>query len=155
MVLLASKYDQSRFLRAEDLTQDKVLCIKSVKEELVGVNQQKKLVVWFTNDPKGLALNRTNNRTIRGVYGDDVAGWTGKLIVLFPTQADFRGRLVGALRVRIPPPKQAKSSVLDALNNFAARPAQEAANPAAVTKPAPATPPEPEADPDLDDEIPY
>jgi hypothetical protein len=53
MVLLASKYDQSRFLRAEDLTQDKVLCIKSVKEELVGVNQQKKLVVWFTNTQKG------------------------------------------------------------------------------------------------------
>jgi hypothetical protein len=156
MVLLASTYDQSKFLRAEDLAQDKVLRIKSVTEELVGQGaQQKKLVVWFTNDPKGLALNRTNNRTIRGVYGDDVAGWTGKLIVLFPTQADFRGRLVGALRVRIPPPKQAKSSVLDALNNFAARPAQEAANPAAVTKPAPATPPEPEADPDLDDEIPY
>ena len=149
MVLLASKYDQSRFLRAEDLTQDKVLCIKSVKEELVGVNQQKKLVVWFTNHPKGLVLNRTNNRTIRGAYGDDVAGWMGKLIVLFRTQADFRGELVGALRVRIPPPKQAKPLV----DSFAAPPAQEAAKPAAVTTPAPATPPE--ADPDLDDEIPY
>ena len=125
MVLLASTYDQSRFLRTEDLTQDKVLRIKSVTEELIGqgADQQKKLVVWFANSPKGLALNRTNNRTIRGAYGDDVAGWTGKLIVLFPTQADFRGRLVGALRVRIPPPKQAKSSVVDALNSFAAPPA--------------------------------
>ena len=149
MVLLASKYDQSRFFRAEDLTQDKMLCIKSVTEELVGVDQQKKLVVRFTNHPKGLVLNRTNNRTIRGAYGDDVAGWMGKLIVLFRTQADFRGELVGALRVRIPPPKQAKPLV----DSFAAPPAQEAAKPAAVTTPAPATPPE--ADPDLDDEIPY
>ena len=149
MVLLASMYDQSKFLRAEDLTQDKVLRIKSVTEELVGqgADQQKKLVVWFTNSPKGLALNRTNNRTIRGAYGDDVAGWIGKLIVVFPTQADFRGRLVGALRVRIPPPKQAKTSV-------AAPPAQESAKPAAATKPAPAAS-EPEADPDLDDEIPW
>lgn len=149
-MLLASMYDQSRFLRAEDLTQDKVLRIKSVTEELVGqgADQQKKLVVWFTNSPKGLVLNRINNRTIRGAYGDDVAGWTGKLIVVFPTQAELRGRLVGALRVRIPPPKQAKTSV-------AAPPTQEATKPAAATKPAPAAPPEPEADPDLDDEIPW
>jgi len=153
MVLLASTYDQSRFFRAEDLTQDKVLRIKSVTEESIGQgpDQQKKLVVWFTKHPKGLALNRTNNRTIRGAYGDDVAGWIGKLIVLFRTQADFRGELVGALRVRIPPPKQAKPLVAD--SSFAAPPAQEAAKPAAVTTPAPATPPE--ADPDLDDEIPY
>ena len=155
MVLLASMYDQSRFLRAEDLTQEKVLRIKSVTEETVGqgADQEKKLVVWFTNNPKGLPLNRTNNRTIRGAYGDDVAGWIGKLIVLFRTQADFRGELVGALRVRIPPPKQAKPLVANTLDSFAAPPPQEAAKPAAVTTPAPATPPE--ADPDLDDEIPY
>ena len=36
MVLLASSFDQSRFFRAEDLTQDKVLRIKSVTEEVVG-----------------------------------------------------------------------------------------------------------------------
>ena len=147
MVLLASKYDQSRFFRAEDLTQDKVLRIRSVTEEPVGANQQKKLAVWFTNDPKGLVLNRTNNRTIRGAYGDDVAGWIGKLIVLFRTKTEFGGELVGALRVRIPPPKQAKTSV--------APPAQETANAAAATNPAPAASPEPEADPDLDNEIPY
>src|SRR5262245_13868533 len=106
MVLLASTYDQSRFFRAEDLTKDKVLRIKSVTEELVGqgADQQKKLAVWFTNSPKGLVLNRTNNRTIRRDYDDDVAGWSDKLIVVFPTQTDLRGRQVGALRVRIPPP---------------------------------------------------
>ena len=31
-----------------------------------------KLTVWFTNDKRGLVLNRTNNRTIRAAYGDDV-----------------------------------------------------------------------------------
>ena len=96
MVLLASSFDQSKYLRAEDLTQEKLLRIKSVSVEMVG-----------------------------------------------------------ALRVRIPPPKQAKTSVGDALNSFAAPPAQEAPKPAAATKPAPAAPPEPEADPDLDDEIPW
>jgi hypothetical protein len=51
-------------------------------------------------------LNKTNNRTMRGAFGDDCSGWTGKIIVLFPTMDDFRGRMVPVLRVRIPPPKQ-------------------------------------------------
>ena len=52
-------------------------------------------------------LNHVNNRTIRGAFGDDIAGWAGKIIVVFPTMADFRGKMGPALRVRIPPPKQA------------------------------------------------
>ena len=75
MVLLASNYDQSRFLKAADLPGEKKFRIKSVTEEEVGVgkDKEKKLVVWFTNDPRGLVLNRVNNRTIRGAFGDDTA----------------------------------------------------------------------------------
>ena len=51
--------------------------------------KEKKLVVWFTNDERGLVLNKTNNRTIRGAFGDDIAGWVGKIIVVFPTMADI------------------------------------------------------------------
>jgi hypothetical protein len=147
MVLLASSFDQSKYLRADELTEEKLLRIKSVSVEMVGrgPNQEKKPVVWFTNHAKGLALNKTNNRTIRGAYGDDMEGWVGELIVVFPTQVDFGGQMVAALRVRIPPPKQAKS----------ASPAPEAGKATAATKPAAATPPEPEADLDLDDEIPF
>jgi hypothetical protein len=146
--LLASSFDQSKYLRAEDLTQEKLLRIESVSVELVGrgPNQEQKPVLWFTNHVKGLPLNKTNNRTIRGAYGDDMETWVGKLIVLFPTQTPFEGKMVGALRVRIPTPKQTKKSA-------AAPPPQEAAKPAAETKPAPAEAP-PEADLDLDDEIP-
>ena len=52
-------------------------------------------------------LNKTNNRTLRGAFGDAADGWVGKIIVVFPTMADFRGKMGPALRVRIPPPKQA------------------------------------------------
>jgi hypothetical protein len=149
MVLLASTYDQSKYLRAEDLTQEKTLRIKTVTEEMVGIgsDQEKKLVVWFTNSAKGLALNRTNNRTIRSAYGDDTTGWLGKLIVVFPTQADFRGRLVPALRVRIPPPRQASG------NGGAAKP-QTALE--TFAKDLPTRPiPEPDSEhDDFDDEIP-
>src|SRR5499427_4321739 len=107
MVLLASNYDQSRFLKAADLQGEKKFRIKSVTEEDVGIGKDKerKLVVWFTNDARGLVLNRVNNRTIRGAFGDNCESWTGKIIIAFPTTAEFRGEMKPALRVRIPPPK--------------------------------------------------
>ena len=60
MVLIASNYDQSRFLKAADLSSEKKFRIKSVTEEEVGIGKDKerKLVVWFTNDARGLVLNR-------------------------------------------------------------------------------------------------
>jgi hypothetical protein len=107
MVLLASTYDQSQFLKASDLPHEKKFKVKNVSEEVVGMGKDKeqKLVVWFTNDKRGLVLNRTNNRVIRGAYGDAVDGWTGKIIVVFPTMAEYGGEMKPALRVRIPSPK--------------------------------------------------
>jgi hypothetical protein len=109
MVLLASKYDQSKFLKAADLTAEKKFKIKTVTEEGVGMGRDKetKLVVWFTNDKRGLVLNLTNLRTLRGPFGDDTESWVGKIIVVYPTTADFRGTMTPCLRVRIPPPKEA------------------------------------------------
>jgi hypothetical protein len=107
MVLMASNYDQSRFFKAQDLTAEKKFRIKGVTEEEIGIGRDKerKLVVWFTNDDRGLVLNRVNNRTIRGAFGDACDGWTSKVIAVFPTTAEFRGEMKPALRVRIPTPK--------------------------------------------------
>ena len=105
MVLLASSYDESRFFRAEGHENESRLKIKNVTEEKMADGEMK-LTVWFTNSKRGLVLNRTNNRVIRAAFGDDVAGWSGKIIVLYPTVAEFRGKLGPALRVRIPPPKE-------------------------------------------------
>ena len=107
MVLLASQYDQSRFWKAADLAADKKCKIKNVTEEFVGMGKDKeqKLVVWFTNSDKGLVLNRVNNRVIRAAFGDAVDGWTGKIIVIYPTMAEFRGEMKPCLRVKLPAPK--------------------------------------------------
>ena len=143
MVLLASSYDESRFFRAEDLKNEIRLKIKNVTEEKMA-DGEVKLTVWFTNDKRGLVLNRTNNRTIRAAFGDAVDGWYGKVIVLYPTTAEFRGKMGPAMRVRIPPPKQATGN----------------GQGQAAAKPAPAEPPPPPpattsvAD-DLDDETPF
>ena len=107
MVLLASNYDKSRFFKADGLDGDRKLRVKGVTEELVGAGaeKEKKLVVWFTNDERGLVLNRLNNRTLRGAFGDDTAGWAGKVIIIFAMDVEMRGKMVPGLRVRIPPPK--------------------------------------------------
>jgi hypothetical protein len=143
MVLLASSYDQSRFLRAEDVTRETTLKIKNVTEETFGEGkeQKQKLVLWFTNTKKGLVLNRTNNRTIRAAYGDNTAGWAGKLVVVFPTQAEYRGRMGPALRVRIPPPKQASGNGQPAQLKTAQDTLEVFGRPT------------PEPDPDLDDTL--
>jgi len=60
----------------------------------MGEDKERKLCVWFTNDARGLVLNKTNNRTLRGAFGDACDGWKGKIVVVFPTQDEFRGRMV-------------------------------------------------------------
>jgi hypothetical protein len=152
MVLLASAYDQSRFLKAEDLPAEKKFRIKVVTEEEVGVGKDKerKLVVWFTNDEHGLVLNKTNNRTIRGAFGDACDGWVGKIIIVFPTMAEFRGTMKPALRVRIPPPKQATGN-----GQVAGPPPKPVLDAFADEQPAAKSTAKPSLTDELDDEIPW
>ena len=133
---------------------------RTLPRRTVGDEKQRKLVVWFTNDERGLLLNKTNHRTLSGAFGDNMEAWVGKIIVMFPTMADFRGKMVPALRVRIPPPKQpaAATSPASSGNGSAA-----AAPPPKVVPPTTALstddpeladePKKPLAD-ELDDEIP-
>ena len=109
MVLLASNFDKSKYLKAADLDKEKKFRIKSATDEVVGMGDDKehKLILWFTNDERGLVMNRTNIRVLREAFGDTVDSWAGKIIIVYPTSVDFRGKLVPALRVRIPSPKQA------------------------------------------------
>jgi hypothetical protein len=175
MELLSSAYDRSKYLRAEDLERDRKFRIKAVTEEVFEKDgkREKKPVLWFTNDDRGLVLNKTTNRTIRGAFGDPFAGWIRKIIVVFPTMVDLRGKMTPALRVRIPPPKAAAPQQPtapqqppvtsgDGANGAtppAAVPLAAAAVVAAAALTAPTADPELEPDPvkpigeDLDDEI--
>ena len=96
-------------LSAADLKgQTVALTIKSVTVEEIGLQKDRKPVVWFSDAKKGLCLNVTNGRTIKDLYGDDMDAWTGQRIELFPTYVDFQGRQVQAIRVRPVAPTQEK-----------------------------------------------
>jgi hypothetical protein len=157
MVLLASEFDKSRFFKAVDLEKEKKLRISKVTVEVLGMgdDKERKPVVWFTNDERGLVLNKTNLRALQGKFGDNMEAWAGKIITVFPTMTDLRGKLTAALRVRIPPPKQATTA-----GNGQAVPQPKPASPAVSTVEQldefsqPQSSEKPSIAEDLDDEIP-
>ena len=110
MVLYASEFDQSRYLKAADIGEvgsEKRVKIKAVtKETDVGEKQETKACVWFTNLDKWLLLNKTNLRTLQGAFGDVMDAWASKIAVLYVIMDNFRGKMGPAVRVRIPPPKE-------------------------------------------------
>jgi len=173
MVLLASDYDQSRFLKADDLDGERKFRIRTVTVEEIGVGAKKeeKLIVWFANDKRGLVLNKTNNRTLRGAFGNDTAGWAGKIVIVFAMPTEMAGKIVQGLRVRIPPPKQAGTTTrtMTAGKEYGGNGSAVATPPAAKSKQAAKKPPvqddelddddveapSAQAEADFDDEIPY
>ena len=95
----------SNYLKCDDLSgQPRVVTIRTcVSEELgQGRDKEKKPVLYFSKGTKGLVLNITNARVIAKAYSDDTGNWAGEPIEIYPTQVEFKGDLVDAIRVRIP-----------------------------------------------------
>ena len=60
------------------------------------------LFEFTSTSSRGCPLNKTNLRILKGLFGDPVSGWDGKIIVVFPVLTEMGP----GLRVRRPPPKQ-------------------------------------------------
>ncbi len=95
----ASEFYASNYLKAEDLTDDEVFTIKEV-EARDFQDDGVKPVLWLRETRKQFIANKTNLKTIKKLYDDDMNKWKGNRIVLFPTSVDFKGEQVLALRVR-------------------------------------------------------
>jgi hypothetical protein len=103
-----SEMQPSKYLKATDAEDgDLILTMSEVKEETLGMgsNAEKKWVLYFEEQPKGLVLNKTNMNTIAKLYGDDTDDWEGKKVTLFATEVQFQSEMVEALRIRSKPPK--------------------------------------------------
>lgn len=70
--------------------------------ELTGENNKKskKPGVLFRGEPKKLALNKTNGKTIAKLYGKDTEDWVGELITIYATTTEFGGETRDCIRVR-------------------------------------------------------
>lgn len=97
----------SKYLSAADLSGGNVrVVMQHVEMEKLG--DDTKPVLYFKGKQKGLALNKTNSRTIADAYGDEMDEWNGNEIILFPVMTDFQGKTVEAIRVRAPTAKDGK-----------------------------------------------
>lgn len=112
----------SKYLKADDCEEDILVTIKTVKMEQVGQGQKQemKAILYFTELPKGLVLNKTNAKMIEKITGSaDTDDWTGAKIRLISTEVEFQGDLVMAVRVR-EPKKPARRVAADAPTTEAA-----------------------------------
>ena len=106
----------SKFLSAADLQGREVsVIIEKVVIETVGQGDDAgpKPIVYFKGKQKGLVLNKTNAGEISHAFGDDSDDWIGGEIIIFPTRVDLGGKMVDAIRVKIPPrrPDAARGSM--------------------------------------------
>jgi hypothetical protein len=117
----------SKWLKAADLDgQPRLVTIEGVKLEAVEEGKPAKPVIVLRGMTQGLVLNKTNGNTLAAFLGDDTDTWTGKKIVLYPTQAEFQGKLVDCIRVRAPKPQPASPAPVSAA---ATKPAAAPARP--------------------------
>lgn len=91
----------SQYLKAADLGGREIrVTMGHVERETIGTD--KKLVLYFKGKEKGLVLNKTNAGTIGDGYGDDTDDWLDQQIILFSVKTDYQGKVVDAIRCRVP-----------------------------------------------------
>lgn len=91
----------SPFLTSDNVKEESIIApIENVEKQEVGTD--KKWVLFLRGHDKGLVLNATNTRKLIELFGDESDNWIGKRIELFFTEANFKGKAVGAVRIRLP-----------------------------------------------------
>lgn len=121
-------FDQSDMLFAHDLKGCEVTVeIEKVwAGELTGEagRKSKKPFVKFKDHEKRLAINKTNGKTLKKLYGADTDRWIGKLVTLYPTTTNFGGETVDCIRIKphVPTPVAKGSGKAPASSPPATRP---------------------------------
>jgi len=101
------KYDQSKYLKAEDLEKGKFYTriIDRVTEEEVGQGNDKATipVAWFRGDyDKGLGLSAKINRNMlaHNFNSDETDDWHGRKFTFYRTMTEYAGKAVPCIRIR-------------------------------------------------------
>ena len=91
---------EGKSLKAEDL-QGKARKLQIESYDTVEFDGAQKIVLSFVGAQKGLVLNITNaNRITANLGTDDIDGWVGKEIIIYPTMTEFSGKQVPCIRVK-------------------------------------------------------
>lgn len=96
----ASEFFDSKYLAAADLAGHEVTVKISGVDVADFQDGTRKPVLMFVGKRKGMTLNKTNANKLKAQWGDDMDGWVGKEVILYPDTTDFGGRTVDCLRLR-------------------------------------------------------
>lgn len=104
---------ESKYLKAADLQGRRItLTMRTTTyEPMKDDGTDMKVIVYFRDKEKGLALNKTNAETIAMLYGDDTDNWPGNSIELFTTMVEYQGKSVPAIRIAPPAGQPVQTSV--------------------------------------------
>jgi hypothetical protein len=97
---------QSKYLKVSDLPEDSALpvTIRKVAVEEIGMERDRKPVIYFQDLEKSLVLNKTNAKTIAKLTGSgEMDDWVGTTIYLYRAEVEFQGETVEAIRVKLKP----------------------------------------------------
>ena len=94
----------SNYLKAPDITPEgQTMTVLKVVEEQVGRDQEKKLVVFFAENEKGLVMNKTNIQFLIDTVGGETDEWVGEEVVVYNDPAiTFGSKTTGGLRIKAP-----------------------------------------------------
>jgi len=102
----------SNYIRASDLGgKEHTLTISNITIETLGQGQDadEKPVVAFEGRKKRWVMNKTNALTLAGDYGQDMADWFGRDVILFSMKVQGPNGLVDGIRCRVPAEAHASS----------------------------------------------
>ena len=94
-----------RWLRAWHLdNQDLTVTIERVEAGVIENEKEKTSkkvpVLFFKGLHKPLGLNKTNGKTVAGMYGKDTVRWIGKRLTLYATTTEMNGETKDCIRIR-------------------------------------------------------
>jgi hypothetical protein len=136
----------------------KIIGVARLESTFKGQDQKQPLLGLVDRNGKDvlpLALNKTNAKTIAGLYGNNPLKWTGHTITLYPTTTDVGGATTECIRVRPMIPGSGKTTAPATKTNRNGVAVLSPTAPAAVTitEAAPASEREPGDDDETDDAI--
>jgi hypothetical protein len=99
----------SPYLKTADIGEvDKIYTIARIEVEEIGLDKDRKPVIYFTETDKKLVLNKTNAGIISDLYGPRIADWVGKRVGLYTTEVAYQGKAQLGIRVRMRVPPGSK-----------------------------------------------
>jgi hypothetical protein len=109
-----------RWLRAWHLDgQDVTVTIEKVEAGVIENEKEKtskRVPVLFFKGlrDKPLGLNKTNGKSVAGMYGKDTTRWVGKRLTLYPTTTEMNGETKDCIRIRPEVPADEQPDLLRA-----------------------------------------